>query len=302
MKYLRMNVNSSKSFVKYLTVGSGVKPGVPLPLQVPLDPGGYLEIAVDENTNTLKGKGHNLWFTTDKLEEDSFDYITGELQQMELTLSNLDLAYDPQTGKILSGGGFIYVMGTPSPGAGGALATWYLGPSKLRDGNSPGFDLSDGLGCGGGLLLELGTGNFTNFILHLDTVLAKEDVDGDGHYETDCWPFAKWFKLLYRPPLLRIILPDPPPFPPPSPWMIGMYEAKLSALMNMALKGRKPLEGAPKITQIQVSSDSRVVVVLFDQDGAVLSGDLSDRSVKTLQINPENFAHLSLGIGMKSST
>jgi hypothetical protein len=293
MKHLLLEVKSPQSYVTYLRLGTGVKPQVPLPFQVPLDPGGYLELAVDDNKYCLQGQGHNLRFTTDKLEQDPSDWITGELQQMSVMFSDLALSYDPKTGKIYSGGGYTYVQGVPSYGGCGALGLWYLGPSKLRDVNSPSFDLSNGLGCGGGVLLEMGTGNPTDFIVHLETDVAMEDVDGDGSYETECWSAWKYVKLLYRPPKLKVIWPELPPLPPPNPWMVGMYKIKVSALVEMARKGRGPLKGAPGITRVEIGNGSRVGVVLYDQDGSVLSGDMSERSIKAIQIDPSLDFHVS---------
>ncbi|MHB9029925.1 MAG: hypothetical protein ACYC9O_14250 [Candidatus Latescibacterota bacterium] len=294
MKHLQLEVKNQQSYVKY-TIPFGVKPQAPMPLQIPLDPGGYLEFAFDDGKHILQGKGYNLRFTTDKLLEDPSDWITGELQQMSLNLS-LELSYNPQTGKIEGGGGYSYVQGLPSYGGSGAWATSYLDPSKFQDGNSPGFDLSNGLGCSGSLLLELGSGNPHNFYVHLETGVAGEDVDGDGKYETVCWSIWKFVNLFWGPPELKVIWPELPPLPPPKPLSTIMYDIGISALIEQARRGHEQSKGDPGIKRVEIQNASGIRVVLYGRDGSVLSGDMSSRSTKAVRIDLENYANLTLGI------
>ena len=172
-------VDEKKSYIKSLGWPS-VKAKQNLPLTVPLSPGGTIELSIDEKKYVAQGKGNNLRFFTDQFEKSSTYNITGKPQMFSVKLSDLDLSFDPQDGKILTGGGYTFVQGEPGFGYGGSIALWYLGPSSLHDGNSMVFDISNGLGCGGGLVLELGCGNSTNFIIPIKATVGREDADAEG--------------------------------------------------------------------------------------------------------------------------
>jgi hypothetical protein len=185
MKNIVFTVNEKKSYIKSLG-WPDVKPNVKLPLIVPLSPGGTIKLTIDENKHIAWGAGSDLRFITDQFEKNPALSITGNLQPFSVRLQYLDLDFDPKTGQILEGEGYTYVMGEHEGGGAGALALTHLGPSSLLDGNSPSFDIADGLGCRGGLTLEMGSGNPTDFIIHIEAMVAMEDADGDGKFERVC--------------------------------------------------------------------------------------------------------------------
>jgi hypothetical protein len=185
MKKIEFTVNEKKSYIK-AQGWPEAKPGVTLPLIVSLTKGATVTLSFDETKNVATGKASDLQFISDQFEKRPKQNITGNLQLFSVYLHDLELTYDSTTGEIKNGGGYTYVMGEPQQGGAGALATWYLGPSALLDGNSTSFDLSNGLGCAGGLLLEVGSGDPTNFIIHIEAEVAREDLDGDGVFEKVC--------------------------------------------------------------------------------------------------------------------
>lgn len=296
MKQVVFAVDEKKSYIKSLG-WPDVKPTVNLPLIVPLAPGGTISLKIGERRHIAHGQGSGLQFITDRFENSSSYNITGNLQTISLKLSSLDLDFDPTTGKIVNGGGFTYVMGEPQVGGGGALALWYLGPSWLSDGNSPGFDIADGLGCGGGLVLEMGSGNPTDFIIHIEATVAKEDADGDGKFEVVCYT-GLWEGLFleYDPPKIRIIVPN---HDPRSRWRFGMdviqairFPDFLRLVRNWPGTGQE----TPRIDGIELVDAPDLWLMLFDLNGRVLGGTLSDERTKGIEMPAVDLETLLIGI------
>lgn len=295
MKQIVFAVDEKKSYVRDLGWPT-VKPKVPLPLQVPLEPGGSLILTVDEQKGVLNGGGSNLRFTTDKLEKTVAYYISGGMQTIHVMLSSLDLSFNAQTGKITQGGGFTQVYGS-SPAGAGALALWYLGPSKLVDGNSPGFNLANGLGCGGGIELEVGCGNPTDFVIHLEALVSKEDADGDGKFEVAC-PVGIWktFRLEYDPPKIRIVVPNRNLFNPLNPGAASMQAIRLGSLLRLAKKSRAGTTKTLGIERIEFSQAQDIWVVGFDAAGRVYGGEVSDKAFKVLPLPREHDGEVMIGV------
>jgi hypothetical protein len=290
-------VDEKKSYIKSLGWPS-VKPNVKLPLIVPLSPGGKIELSIDEKKYVAQGKGIDLRFTTDRFEKSSTYNITGKLQVISTKLSDLDLSFDPKNGQILSAGGYTFVQGEPSVGSAGSLALWYLGPSSLHDGNSMVFDISNGLGCGGGVVLEMGCGNPTNFIIHAEATVAKEDTDGDGKFELVC-PSGIWreFKLDYDPPKIRIIIPERGPA---GRWHSGLIDVvhaiRFPEFLELARDRLHSREELPRPEVIEFVGAPDLWLVLFDSDGRVFGGSLSDGGSKVIPIAIDDLDDLLIGI------
>ena len=208
MKQVVFLVDEAKSYVEW-PLASSLKPKVKSPLIVTLNPGGTISLTIDEKRNLGFGLGDSLWFTTDQLAPDSVINSTGNLQTFRVKLSNLGLQFDPKTGSILFGTASLFAMAEPYMGGSGSWQiTSLTAPSTLLDKNSPGFDISNGLGCGGGIIIELGTSSSEGvfFIIHIEGSVGLEDVDGDGHFEVIC-----------RLKKLKPWLKKRPPFPPDIP-------------------------------------------------------------------------------------
>jgi hypothetical protein len=297
MKQLIFVVDENKSHIQSLGWPS-VKDKKNLPLIVPLSPGGTINLSIDEKKYVAKGKGSDLKFFTDRFEKSSTYNITGKPQTFSVKLSDLDLSFDPKNGDILSGGGFTFVQGEPSIGFGGSLALWYLGPSSLLDGNSPSFDISNGLGCGGGLILEMGCGNPTNFIIHIEATVGKEDADGDGKYELIC-PSNIWrdLKLEYDPPKIRIIVPE---YDPASRWHSGLtnvvHAIRFPEFLELVRNQRRTREEPPMPEFIEFVGAPDLWLVLFDSSGRVNGGSLSDELNKVVQMPSDDVQNMHIGI------
>lgn len=220
MKHIVFSVDETKSYVKW-THPHDLKPGVTPPLIVYVHKFGTITLTIDENKNLASGVVDDLWFTTDKLAPNSNWNSTGYLQAFRVLISGLALQFDPTTGDILSNASACstFVMGDYPGWGSGAYAASLTAPSSLVDKNSPSFDLSNGLGCGGGIILEITTGlndpvyEGTDFlIIHVEATVALEDLNGDGSFEVVCLP-----KIKREKPWLRKKRPFPPPEPTPPP-------------------------------------------------------------------------------------
>lgn len=293
MKHFVLEVNSPQSYVRF-TGPFGTKPNLAIPFDVPLDPGGYLELAVDEKKHSIAGQATHLKFTTDKLAANPGSYITGAMQQISVKFSGLGLDYVPATGEIHSGGCYLYLHGEPTAGGLGALATWYLGPSKLIDTTGPSFNLTDGLGFGGGCILEVGSGNPTDFIVHLNTTVQLEDLDGDGNYEG--WYPSIWKKIKPRVfgPKMEIDWPRPLPSVAGVPGERYVHPIPLSTLLEMTRHG--DADSGKHLTQLQIHNAAHLGALLYDRTGKVHLGDMSDHDDKLLQLTAGDFSNLTLGI------
>jgi hypothetical protein len=297
MKQIIFVVDENKSYIQSLGWPS-VKDKKILPLTVPLSPGGTINLSIDDKKYVAKGKGIDLKFFTDQFEKSSTYNITGKPQTFSVKLSDLDLSFDPKNGDIKNGGGFTFVQGEPSIGFGGNLALWYLGPSSLLDGNSPNFDISNGLGCGGGLILEMGCGNPTHFIIHIEATVGKEDADGDGKYELTC-PSNIWreLKLEYDPPKIRIIIPE---YDPAGRWHSGLtnvlHTIRLPEFLEWMRDQHHIRKELPTPEFIEFVGAPDVWLVLFDPSGRVLGGSLSDELTKMIQMPSDDVENMLIGI------
>ena len=150
--------------------------------------GGNITLEFDENQHMASGSGKNIYFTSDKFLQDPNLNITGNAQQIHFKLNQVTVKYDPNTGDISKeGGASFYIMGMPEKGLSGNVQIYGVGDSsKFLDGNSAGFDLGNGLGPAGGLVLNLRYSNpdgQTEFELHIQAAVSMEDLDGDGDLE-----------------------------------------------------------------------------------------------------------------------
>jgi hypothetical protein len=189
MKKIEFAVNGKQSYYRCWGFPT-VKPNVTLPLIVPLDPNGTITLTIDETQSTGSGNGSDIHFTSDQFEKDPQMHVTGGRQSFEVRMNAFSVTFDSKTGQILKGSGGTYVVALPDMGGAGNLFFTVLASSRLLDGNSPTFDLSNGLGCQGGLVLDvsLSDPNTSNpmFDLHIEAAVSREDVDGDGQYEVVC--------------------------------------------------------------------------------------------------------------------
>jgi hypothetical protein len=290
-------VDEKRSYVKSLG-WPNVKPTVTLPLIVPLKSGGKIDLIIDEKKMTAYGGGSSLQFVTDQFLQSTKYNITGNLQTFSVRLRDLDLSFDAKTGKILNGGGYTYVIGEPTKGGEGSLALWYLGPSSLLDGNNPGFNITNGLGCGGGLILEMGCGNPPEFIFHIEAVVAKEDADGDGKFETIC-PSGVWkrkLNLLYDPPKIKIVVPTHDLV---SHWLYAidvMHTIRFPDFLKKVENWPGSIKEPPRIESIELVGAPDLWCMLFDSNGMVYSGNLSDAGTKVIRMPSVEFENLRIGI------
>jgi len=186
-----------------------LKPNVKSPLKVPLIAGGSISLTIDEIRSIAFGRGDDLRFVTDQLAPQPMLNCTGNLQSFRVLLSNLNLQFDPKTGKMPFGTATLFVMGEPYMGGAGAWnLTSLTAPSYFIDRNSPSFDISNGLDCGGGIVVQLGTSDNEQifFTINVEGRVSLEDIDGDGKFEVAC-------KIKPSKPWLR----KKPPFPPDIP-------------------------------------------------------------------------------------
>jgi hypothetical protein len=211
MKQVVFLVDEARSYVKW-PLAKDVKPGGTVPLIVPLQEGGTVSLTIDEKKSRAFGLGESLWFTTDQIPASTTLNSTGNLQAFKVRLAGLSLQFDPKTGKMLFATASLFAIGEPHAGGEGSWCLTSLSaPSSLRDSGRR-FTISNGLGCGGGIILELGTSGSDGvdfFIVHLEGTVGVEDADGDGVFEVTCKikPLKPWIKRR-------------PPFPPdiPTAW------------------------------------------------------------------------------------
>lgn len=210
MKHVVFLVDETKSHAKW-PLANQLKPNVTAPLVVPLHAGATVTLSVEESKNVAYGFGEYLWFTTDKLLPDATIHSTGNLQAFRVLMSGLNLQFNPKTGEIVYGTASLFVMGEPYLGGAGAWnVTSLTASSCFVDNNSPNFDFANGLGCGGGVRFELGTGNDPAgnfFVIHIEGKVSLEDVDGDGDFEVVCRTVARH----------KLWLEKKPPIPPDIP-------------------------------------------------------------------------------------
>jgi hypothetical protein len=205
VKHVVFSVDETKSYfkedVRHLT-----KPNVPLPFVAPLQLGGMVNLAIDEKRNKAYGDITDLTFATDQFKPDTFGpsadpyVITGNLQTFAIIInSNVVMDFKPQTGEISSiNGGFGGIFPEPLHGGGGNVSIGKAGPSRFTDGNSPTFNLTDGLGCGGTIVLEIGWGSSST--VYIEGKVSLEDVDGDGQFERHCLQHEKPPRPIKGPP------------------------------------------------------------------------------------------------------
>jgi hypothetical protein len=292
-------VDEKKSYIKSFGYPA-LKPNVPSPLIVPLTAGGKIALKINERKSIAHAEDSGLYFITDKLEKSSKQNITGNLQKMLVMLSNLDLKFDPKSGNILDSGASAstYVMGEPQVGGAGALALMYLGQSSLFDGYKKGFNISDGFGCGGGLVLEFGCGNPTNFIIHIEATVAKEDADGDGTFELIC-PSSTWRRKLnleYDPPKIRIIVPTHDLV---NHWLYAIdviHAIRFLDFLKIVKNWPGNVMETPRIESIELVGAPDLWFMLFDSKGMVYGGNLSDDGTKVIRMPPVDFENLRIGI------
>ena len=257
MKKIVFGVNPKQSYYRCFGFPD-VKPAVQLPFIVPLDLGGTITFAIDEKKNTAVGFGTDLLFTSDAFEKDPAPgkNITGNLQQFQVFV-DLDLTFDPKTGQILSGGGGTWVRGMPDVGGDGRLQAGFSvqTSSALLEGNSTTFDLSNGLGCKGGLVLDVSYTDpiSTNprFSMHVEAVVSQEDIDGDGVFEVVCPP-PIGVPIQIREGTMQVtilfgaiaggggigILPNGHviPIPPPDPVLMPIAEGVAEVVRGLAMR------------------------------------------------------------------
>lgn len=291
---LYFKVESANSYVK--DTGSRLLTHNP-PLKVNLDEGGYLIMTVNPGKKTLEGRGYNLTFTTDKCEQSSLYNLTGKMQTIFLKLSQLELTYDPTSGNITSSTGSTSIYGD-KPLWPGSLALWYSGASKLIDANSSTIDFANGLGiCNGQLILEVGSGNPTDFYIKIIAKLWKEDLDGDGKYETLCKvPIWKDLELLYDPPLITVIIPSRFREISQNADQASLQMINLKELIARAIEqtGQEPRE--EPVSVLNFENAEEFSIVLLNIDGQVIAGDFSDRSSKEINFNPVEGESSRIGI------
>ena len=296
MRQVIFTVLEKQSYIKSLG-WPDVKPNVKLPLIVPLVSGGTIRLTIDEKKHIAHGEGSGLRFITDRFAKSSSYNLSGKSQTISVMLSNLDLAFDPKTGHISSGGGFTFVMGEPLMGGGGALGLWYLGPSLLLDGNSPSFDLANGLGCGGGLTLEMGCGNPTNFIIHIEAMVEMEDADGDGTFELAC-PSGFWKKLIleYDPPKIRVIVPDHEFRRHWRPGLNVVQAIRFPELLKLVRDRPRTRKETVNLDRIELAGAPDFWLMIFDSSGTVYGGSLSDTRTKVVKMPSVDLDDLLVGI------
>lgn len=254
-------------------------------------------MTINPGKKTLEGSGYNLTFTTDKCDQSSSYNLTGKMQTIFLKLSQLKLTYDPKSGNITSSTGWTSIYGD-KPLWPGSLPLWYSGASKLIDANSSTIDFANGLGiCNGQLILEVGSGNPTNFYIKIIAKLWKEDLDGDGKYESLCKvPIWKDLELHYDPPLITVIIPS---------WFreisqnadqASLQMINLKELIAKAIEqtGQEPRE--EPVSVLNFENAEEFSIVLLNPDGQVIAGDFSDRPSKKINFNSVEGESSRIGI------
>ena len=288
-------VDEKKSFIKSLG-WPDVKPGVKLPLIVPLSAGGKISLTIDGKNSTIGGYGSDLQFITDQFLPHAKYNITGKLQPISVHLTGLDLVFDPRTGNILSGGGRTFLMGEPQQGC-GSLMIENIGPSSLLDGNNFSFNITDGLGCKGGLVFEFAT-NPADFFIHIEATVVKEDADGDGNFETICSSgvWKKKLNLLYDPPKIRIVVPTHDLV---RHWLYAidvMHTIRFTDFLKNVENWPGSGKEQPVIESIELVGAPDLWCMLFDSYGIVYSGNLSDVGTKVIRMPSVNIENLRIGI------
>jgi hypothetical protein len=300
IKRVIFKTKPNQSYIKSLG-WPPVKSGVKLPLIVPLS-SGKLEFAINEANNTFFSYG-TIYFISDKFVGGIYN-INGNVQTIAVVMHNMEGQFDPGTGLTLNEIGFLDVVGQPGTSS-GAIATWYKGDANaFLDGNSLNFDISNGLGCAGGLVYEVGTGNPTDFIVHIEASVDVEDANGDGIFETAC-PDSFWgekkFELDYKPPEINWIFPQdyevpkspfagpfPMPFPTPSPPLPPeiIKVMKFTDLWKLIKKTPFPKDKTRKIDRIKLVGAQNLLLLLLDSDKNVIGGSISDKPTRIIKVPP----------------
>jgi hypothetical protein len=137
----------------------------------------------------------------------------------------------------------------------------------------------------------MGTGNPTDFIIHIEATVGMEDTTGKGVFDTFC-PVGvrKWFKLDYEPPKLVIRTV----FRSVDLWRSGfgmMPEWRMNELLKMgeAQKGRGAIE---EIVLLGVGMG----LVLLDGKGRVVDGMLSNFRAQRVRVPRHRMDDLVLAI------
>jgi hypothetical protein len=298
MKQVLFAVNHEKSFVKNLGWRKQ-KPEVQGPIIENLINGGSISLTIDDSTETAYGQSNNLYFYSDKFAQDSYFGINGNLQKFKVSFPDLNMEYDPQTGDILSGSVNGVVLGPADTGGATLLTAFYkfdIKPAFL-DGNSNGFDVSNGLGCGGGLIFEIGVGNTDSviFIIHIEAIVSAEDVDDDGNFETVCPAgLRKEFHLDYEPPKLKLNILFPERGMQRFQGFNNVEAVRLKDLLKQVVKNPRDAEVA-KIESIELVNAPGMLVIFMDPKGRVYGGGISRQKSTSFKIPWADVKELLIG-------
>lgn len=260
---------------------------------VAFDPRQTAVLRIDTGGNVMIDD-FDLLITTDK-----FDNANGSVggRQTFVVYMGGALQLDSGTGALTGDG--TYFVNAQSSGGSGSLVGTIVSPSSLNDANSPAIDLSNGLGfCTGSMMLRLvGDLSGPRFVVDLRATVLKEDLDDDGVFENRCidsliarpgqrdpMPAIELmeFPIVYDPPKL-----NRPPFPALDPEQEDAHLDKPVQWVEMqdlyAAHGLPMSADAADAIRLHGASD--VQVLLLDDEGRVVSGDLSERDSKCLRLS-----------------
>jgi len=301
MKQVIFALNEKKSYFKN-TGWRTVKPSVQGPLIVPFVPGGVINLTINENSYTAFAESEGLKFVTDQFAKNPYFGITGNLQTFKIGLHDFNMKFDPLSGLITKNNitpSNSIVIGPDDGKATIFGACSILGSSSLIDGNSPKFDITNGLGCGGGLILDIGVGNIypASFYIYIEAMVGLEDTDGDRHFETIC-PSGVWkeFIIEYDPPKIKIIFPDNE-FRLSYPLKINIVQAiRFTDLLKLVKNESRAFGKTTKIEGIELVNAPDMLLVFLDSNGKIYGGGMSRKRAELIRIPAVEVKNMLIGI------
>ena len=254
----------------------------PIAKPIPLIPGTLIEVTVHPEQNVVLFEPIELRLYTDLYDKAGESdgrpkaKSTGPTD-IRLSLHNFPFIEVDSNGDLGSGAQLGYwIQEWSELGGQGHILIHTQTGSKFVDDDLGGLDLTDGLGLKGKLVLKLLGGQFPR---HIRIYIEAREIR------------KRDFEVLYDPPIVKVIFPGPLQ-PPHLSRRVNSRTFTVDELISAAaeVSGNRNLNRKSRALTFENVSD--VQLLLLDDRGLVISGDISDSSEKTLTLPDRNRRNL----------